>query len=142
MGFYSGKAYIPIKDQPIEKVSNLKKDTRRKFISSVINSIVYTMTFNTTCYAIDKKQSLNIESEHIKTDENGKIYITLDTYEGPHYNLFTEMIIDLNIYKFSQVDSRYDNHFEYVRYLHFPNYSFMFKNFFFEKRIGNTYVKY
>ena len=113
MGFYSGTAYIPIKDQPTKKVSDLKNNSRRKLISSIVNNIVESMTFNTTRYAIDKTQGRNIESEHIKTDENGKIYITIGTYESPHYNSFTEMVVDLNMYKFSQVGSRYDNYFEY-----------------------------
>jgi len=113
MGFYSGTTYFPIEDQLTKKVSHLKKDTRRKLISSVINSIVDTMTFITTCYAIDKKQGLNIESEHIKTYENGKIYIMVDTYENLHYNSFNEIVVDLNMYKFSQVGSRYDNYFKY-----------------------------
>ena len=113
MGFYSGTAYIPIKDQPTKKVSDLKNNSRRKLISSVVSNIVENMTFNTTRYAIDKIQGRNVESKHIKTDENGKIYITVGTYESPHYSSFTEMVVDLNMYKFSQVGSRYDNYYEY-----------------------------
>ena len=43
------------------------------------------------------------------------MYITVGTYESPHYNSFTEMVVDLNMYKFSQVGSRYDNRYEYDR---------------------------
>ena len=76
-------------------------------------------------FTIDKKQGCNIESEHIKTYENGKIYIMVDTYKSPHYNSFNEMIVDLNMYKFSQVGSRYDNCFEYDD---LPNLFFLYIN--------------
>ena len=80
------------------------------------------MTFNTTRFAIDKLKNPGLESEHIKVDENGKLYITVGTYESPHYNSFSEMVVDLNMYKFSQVGSRYDNRYEYDR---LPNSFFL-----------------
>lgn len=113
MGFYSGTAFIPIKDKDTKKVSNLKTATNRKLVSSVISAITSTMTFNTTRFAIDKLKNPGLESQHIKVDEDGKMYITVGTYESPHYNSFTEMVVDLNMYKFSQVGSRYDNRYEY-----------------------------
>lgn len=112
MGFYNGAAFIPINDKT-KKVVNLKNVNSRKLISSTINAITNTMTFNTTRFAIDKYRNKNVSSEHIKVDDEGKMYITVGTYESPHYNSFTEMVVDLNMYKFSQVGSRYDNIYEY-----------------------------
>ena len=114
MGFYTGTAFIPVKDKT-KKVVNLKNANSRKLISSTINAITSTMTFNTTRFAIDKYRNKNVSSEHIKVDDEGKMYITVGTYESPHYNSFTEMVVDLNMYKFSQVGSRYDNRYEYDR---------------------------
>lgn len=114
MGFYTGTAFIPVKDKT-KKVANLKNANSRKLISSTINAITSTMTFNTTRFAIDKYRNKNVSSEHIKVDDEGKMYITVGTYESPHYNSFTEMVVDLNMYKFSQVGSRYDNRYEYDR---------------------------
>jgi len=56
MGFYSGTTYFPVEDQLTKKISHLKKDTRRKLISFVINSIVDIITFITTCLLLIKNK--------------------------------------------------------------------------------------
>lgn len=118
--YYNPSAFVSLpsendeeENQKANAVFSLEKEDKRKVIYDLVNYITKNMTFNTTRFAIDKLRNIRTNSEHIKTDDKGKIYIKVDDYETEHFDSFVEMVVGLNMYKFSQAGARYDNVYKY-----------------------------
>ena len=109
-GYFAGGIYIQTTE---EAVFGNKKAEDRKKISNLVKYITDNMTYNTTRFVIDKKMNNPVESKHIKVTEKGKIYFKVGEYTSEEFNTFADAIVHLNMFKFSQVGSRYDNQFEY-----------------------------
>ena len=109
-GYFAGGIYIQTTK---EAVFGNKKAEDRKKISNLVKYITDNMTYNTTRFVIDKKMNNPVESKHIKVTEKGKIYFEVGEYTSEEFDTFTDAIVNLNMFKFTQVGSRYDNRYEY-----------------------------
>jgi hypothetical protein len=108
--YFVGGIYI---QSTKEAVFGNKKAEDRKKLYELVKYVTDNMIYNATRFVIDKKMNLPVESKHIKVTDKGKIYFEVGEYTSEEFDTFADAIVNLNMFKFTQVGSRYDNRYEY-----------------------------